>query len=107
MSMMDFAGALGGGAPPAGGAPPDVGDTTQDQGSDQQYSTSLDALDAAVDAVQAFIQLDHDAGDRAVASECLQNLLKLQASNQQDTQQGGMKSLTRAIAAGAGGGPGG
>jgi hypothetical protein len=78
-------------------------DGSGDTGGDQ-FSTSLDALDAAEEALQAFIQLDHDAGDRAVASQCLQNVLKLKASNQSDSQTGGMKSLTRALAGSAGAG---
>jgi hypothetical protein len=102
MSMMDFAGALGGatGGPPDAGAsaPPD--DT---QGGDDQYATSLDALDGAEEALRAFIHLDPDDGDRAIAAQCLQNVLKLKAANQQDTQQGGMKSLQRALAGSVGG----
>ena len=105
--MSGLAGALGGGGgggydpssdPSAGAAPPD--DTAQ--GGDQ-YSTSLDALDGAEQALHAFIQLDSDEGDRAVAAQCLQNILKLKASNQQDQQSGGMKSLQRVL---QGAGPG-
>jgi len=102
MSMMDFAGALGGqGGPP----PPDAGAAPQDDssGGGEQFTDSLDALQAAEDALKAFIHLDSDNADRAVAAQCLQNILKLKAANQQDAQQGGMKSLQRALAGGAGG----
>lgn len=110
MSMLDFAGALGpgAGAPSPlgpGGGPPDAGlaappDDTQ--GGGDQYSTSLDALDGAEEALRAFIHLDPDDSDRAIAAQCLQNVLKLKAANQQDSQQGGMKSLQRALAGTAG-----
>lgn len=96
-SMADFAGALGGGAPPGPppGPPPDGS-----AGGSEQYTNSLDALNAADDALHAFIQLDPDDADRAVAAQCLQQILKLKAANQQDTQQGGMKSLQRALGSG-------
>jgi hypothetical protein len=95
--MADFAGALGGGAPPGPppGPPPDGS-----AGGSEQYTNSLDALNAADDALHAFIQLDPDDADRAVAAQCLQQILKLKAANQQDTQQGGMKSLQRALGSG-------
>jgi len=102
MSMMDFAGALGGGAPPAGGAPAAPPDDTAQGG--EQYETSLDALDGAEEALHAFIRLDPDDADKAVAATCLQNILKLKAANQQDSQSGGMKSLSRALAGQAGAG---
>jgi hypothetical protein len=105
--MQDLASMLGGGGAPPGGPPaPDGGgfgppmgqpapdDTSQGQ---DQYATSLDALDGAEAALHAFIQLDPDEGDKAIAATCLQNVLKLKASNQQDTQSGGMKSLQRAL----------
>jgi hypothetical protein len=60
-------------------------------------------LSAAEDALHAFIRLDPDNADRAVAAQCLQNVLKLKASNQQDSRQGGIKSLQRALAGGGGG----
>jgi len=98
MSMMDFAGALGPGGPggPPGGLPPDLGDTDNEQG-EPTYKTSTDALDAATDALQAFITMDHDHGDRATATAALKLVLTIQAGNQKDTQAGGMKSLTRAL----------
>jgi hypothetical protein len=107
MSMMDFAGALGGGAPPEGGGmPPPEAAAPQDDNAQggEQYETSLDALDGAEEALHAFIKLDPDDSDKAVAAQCLQNILKLKAANQQDSQQGGMKSLTRALAGQAGAG---
>jgi hypothetical protein len=109
MSMMDFAGALGGGAPPDGGGMPAEAAAPPDDNAQggEQYETSLDALDAAEEALHAFIRLDPDDADKAVAAQCLQNILKLKAANQQDSQQGGMKSLTRALAGQAGAGAGG
>jgi hypothetical protein len=115
MSMMDFAGALGGaggaGAPaaaaPPDAAPPDAGPADDSAGGSEQFSSSLDALNAAEDALHAFIQLDPDDGDRAIAAQCLQSVLKLKAANQQDASSGGMKSLKRALAGSAGAGGGG
>lgn len=128
-SMADFAGALGGGGPPpglgpggppvdlgAGGGPPvdlgaAAGPPPPDQGTQvqgTQYQSSLDALDGAEEALHAFIQLDPDEADRAVAAQCLQNVLKLKAGNQKAQQSGDMKGLARALqGAGAGGGDGG
>ncbi len=120
MSMQDFAGALGGqGGPPLGpgaagppldlgaaGPPPDGGTSPDQSTPGGQFSTSVEALAAADDALHAFIQLDPDDADRAQATQALQIVLKLKASNQQDTQQGGMKSLQRALAGAApAGGP--
>jgi len=126
MSMMDFASALGGagggappgappdlgGAPPGldgGGPPPDLGagpdqaappgDTGQ---GGQTYSTSLEALQVAEDALHAFIQMDPDHGDRAIAAQCLQNVLKLQAANQDSSNSGDLSSLKRALGQGPG-----
>jgi hypothetical protein len=100
MSMMDFAGALGadagappGGQPPPGGPPPD--DTA---GGGEQFTNSLDALDAAEEALHAFIQLDPDEPDRAQGAQALQIVLKLKAANQTSAQSGDMKSLQRALA---------
>jgi hypothetical protein len=104
--MMDFAGALGGappGGPPGGPPGPPPGPPDDTQGGQEQYSDSLDALNAADDALHAFIQLDPDNADRAEASKALQIVLRLKATNQQDSQQGGLKSLQRALAGGAGG----
>ena len=106
-SMMDFASALGGAGggpppgPPAGGPPPEAetGETAPDQEA-PQYSTSLEALDAAEEALHAFIQLDPDEADRAVAGGALQTVLKLKASNQTSAQSGDLKSLARALQGG-------
>ena len=108
MSMMDLQSALAG-APPAGpppdmGPPPDTAadlgasDTGADQTSD--YSTSLDALDGAEDALHSFIQLDPDEADRAEATKALQIVIKLKASNQQAAADGSMSSLQRALQGG-------
>src|SRR3954468_11105868 len=100
-SMADFAGAIGGAPPGAGGPPVDLGaggGPPVDMGADAgppppdqedpgaQYETSLDALDGAEEALHAFIQLDPDEADRAVAAQCLQNVLKLKAGNQKAQQ---------------------
>jgi hypothetical protein len=126
-SMADLAGMLGGGggAPPGPGGPPvdlgagagpptDLGAPPPDQGADTgggEFANSLEALDAAEKALHAFIQLDEDEPDRAQASQALQVVLKLKASNQQAQESGGMKGLARALQAGggpaAGGPPGG
>jgi len=113
--MPDLAAALGagggadyGGGPDLGGPPPT--DQTQGQGGGQdQYATSLDALQGAEDALQAFIAMDPDHADRAIAAQCLQNVLKLQASNQDSARSGDLPSLQRALQGGpaATGGPGG
>lgn len=123
MSMMDFASALQGappggppGAPPPGlGAPPpDTGTPPPDTGTPPpgggggQFASSLDALDAAEEALKAFIDLDPDHSDKAVAAQCLQNVLKLKASNQESAQTGSLPGLARALQQpGAAPGPGG
>jgi hypothetical protein len=108
-SMMDLAAALGGGPGAAAGPPPGLAGPPPDAGAGpeepDQFQTSLDALDAAEQALHAFIQLDPDEGDRAIAAQCLQNVIKLKAANQQSNQQGDMKSLARALQAGGAGGP--
>lgn len=124
MSMMDFASALGGagggGAPPglagAGGAPPpDLGAPPPDPGappdqgsSDSQaeggetYASSLEALQVAEHALQGFISMDPDHGDRAVAAQCLQNVIKLQSANQDSSNSGDLSSLLRTLQNGPG-----
>src|SRR5262245_41186374 len=102
MAMPELMGALGGGAPPDAGPPLDAGpppdEAPPDQGPADAYETSLDALDGAEEALHAFIQLDPDEADRAVAATCLQNVLKLKAKNQQEQAGGGgMTSLARAL----------
>ena len=108
MSMMDLQGALGG--PPGGGPPsiavpggPPPGGTPGAAPPDQGAGSSIDFLDDAEEALNQFIQVDPDEVDRAKASKALQIVLDLKAANQTDTQQGGMKSLQRALAAGGGG----
>jgi hypothetical protein len=107
MSMMDLQGAIGG---PPGGAPPSI-DVPPPEGAGpgappEGGGTSIDFLDDAEDALTQFIQVDPDEVDRAKATKALQIVLDLKAANQTDTQQGGMKSLARALGGGApAGGP--
>ena len=118
-SMADLAGALGGAPPGPGGPPVDLGagggppvdlgappPPPDDSGQGDQFSTSVDALDAAEQALHAFIALDEDEPDKALAAQALQTVLKLKASNQAAAQNGDMKGLARALQ-GAGGPPGG
>jgi hypothetical protein len=108
MSMQDFGAALGGapgGAPPGLpadlGAPPDQGAPPDDQsGGGEDFANSLEALNVAEEALQAFIRMDPDHADRAVAAQCLQNVIKLKASNQDSAQAGDLTSLTRALQGG-------
>jgi hypothetical protein len=110
MSMMDLQGALGG--PPGGGPaaidvpPPEEAAPAGAPTAAPAGGTSIDYLDAAEDALKAFIDVDPDEVDRARATKALQIVLDLKAANQTDQQQGGMKSLARALGGGAGpGGP--
>lgn len=113
MSMMDLGSALGAppmqdaGPPPEAGLPPEA--APPEAGGGQEFANSLDALDAAEDALHAFIQLDPDEADRAVAAKCLNEVIKLKAANQTSAQSGDLKSLQRALVGGPGavGGPGG
>ena len=108
MSQMDFMSALqGGGAPPdVGGPPAALGGEDLDTGGmeepeeGQEFSTSLEALDAAEDALHAFIQLDPDEADRAEATKALQVVIKLKASNQDSANAGDLSSLQRALQGG-------
>ena len=102
MSMMELTGALGG---PPGGAPPEIDVPPEGGGEGQGFENSLDALDAAEEALHEFIRLDPDEPDRAEASKALQIVLKLKASNQQSAESGDMKSLRRALSGAAGGPP--
>ena len=95
MSMMDFASALGG--PGGGGAAPPPEAAPEDEPS---FETSLQALEVAEDALRAFIELDPDHSDRALAAKCLENVIKLQAANRDNAQQGGLMSMARAISGG-------
>src|SRR5262245_14737463 len=93
MSLMDV---LGGPPPPGGGeaaGPPPPGGG---EGGDV-YENSMQALDVAEHALQAFMRLDHDAPDRAQAARALQIVAQLKGANQSDAQSGGGKSLVRAI----------
>lgn len=115
MSMMDLLGGggqgppggpppgLGDQGPPAGPPPPDAGGAAppDDQGGGgESFTNSLEALKTAEEALHAFIQLDPDHGDRAVAAQCLQNVIKLIASNQDSANSGDAMSLTRALQGG-------
>jgi hypothetical protein len=99
MGMEDLAAALGGGG---GGGGPDLGTATPEQNADggAQFENSLDALDAAEEALHAFIRIDPDEPDRAEASKALQIVLKLKAANQTSNEAGDMKSLRRALSGG-------
>ena len=102
--MQDFASALGaGGGAPADAGPPDTG--PPDTGGGEDFQSSQEALQVAEEALQAFIRMDPDHADRAIAAQCLQNVLKLQASQQQGAQDGNLASLQRALGAGPGGAP--
>jgi hypothetical protein len=108
-SMGDLASALqgvpGGAQIAAQDASSPLDQNDPDEGKDEkQYTNSLDALDDAEDALEAFIQLDPDEGDRAGAAKALQIVLGLKAANQKSGQAGDLKSLARAL---QGGGPGG
>jgi hypothetical protein len=100
MSAMDFGAALGGAptAAPPGGPAPDA--PPDDGGGGEEFSNSLEALQVAEEALQAFIRLDPDHADRAIAAQCLQNVIKLKASNQESAQSGDLMSLTRALQGG-------
>jgi|SRR5262245_2121214 len=95
MSTMDMASALGGAPPAAGPAGPPPADT-----GGEDFANSLEALQVAQEALQAFIRLDPDHADRAIAAQCLQNVIKLIASNQDSAQAGDLTSLTRALQGG-------
>jgi len=106
MSMMDFASALGGGGgpppgPPGLAGPPGAPPEAPPEGG-EDYETSVEALNVAEEALQAFIRLDPDHGDRVIAAQCLQNVIKLKASNQSNASEGGMASMARALSGGPG-----
>ena len=69
---------------------------------DDVYSNSMQALDVAEHALQAFIRMDHDAMDKAQATKALAIVTGLKGGHQKDAMQGGGKSLVRAL----GGAPG-
>jgi len=97
--MEDLAGALGaGGGPPAGG--PDLGAAPPPEAAETgegDFANSMEALDAAEEALHAFVRLDPDEPDRAEAAKALQIVLKLKAGNQTSNEAGDMKSLRRAL----------
>lgn len=87
-------GALGGGGPggpPPGGPPPDLGGgpsgSPDDTSTQAQYSDPVDALTDAETALHAYIQMEQDDTDRAVAAQCLQNIIKLKAKDSMDMQK--------------------
>lgn len=105
MAMDALASALGGGAgagAPGAGAPPDAGapEPAPEGGGAGEFTNSLEALDAAEEALHAFIQLDPDEPDRAAAAQALQVVLKLKAGNQTSVASGDMKSLARSLQGG-------
>lgn len=104
MSLMDVLGPGGPpGAPPGAdagpppGLPPDAGAEPPPEGGDGTYENSLQALDVAEHALKAFMELDHDAPDRAQAAKALTIIAGLKGANQADAQKGGGKSLVRAL----------
>jgi hypothetical protein len=114
MSMLDFQSALAGGGPPppdmGGGPPPDMGmgapppdvgaPPPPPEAGGGEYGTSLEALDAAEDALHSFIQIDPDEADRAEATKALQIVIKLKASNQDSATSGDLSGLQRALQGG-------
>lgn len=100
MTTMDFGAALGGPPPagPAPGGPPEA--APPEEGGGEDFANSLEALSVAEEALQAFIRLDPDHADRAIAAQCLQNVIKLKAANQESAQSGDLTSLTRALQGG-------
>lgn len=99
-SMME---ALGG-APPglAPGGPPGLAEAPPPDEGGEDFENSLEALNVAEEALQAFIRLDPDHADRVIAAQCLQNVIKLKASNQDGASQGSMSSMARALSGGPG-----
>lgn len=91
-AMSGLLGALGGGgAPPPdpsgglGGGPSGSPDDTSTGG--EQYNDPVEALDAADQALHAYIQMEPDDSDRAVAAQCLQQIIKLKAKDSMDLQK--------------------
>jgi hypothetical protein len=102
MSMMEALGGGGGGyGPPPGPMPgTEAGPPSEDAGGGEDFENSLEALTVAEEALQAFIRLDPDHADRAIAAQCLQNVIKLKAANQSGASEGSMSSMARALAGG-------
>ena len=82
-----------------GPVPPEPDDT--DEGPND--TPSMDALDAAEEALHAFIQLDPDHADRAEATKAMQIVIKLKGNQQASAQAGDLSSLQRALGQGPGG----
>src|SRR5215475_15325772 len=61
------------------------------------YQNSMQALEVAQHGLQAFMQMDHDAQDRATASRALTIISGLIGGHAADAQRGGGKSLIRAL----------
>jgi hypothetical protein len=94
---------MGAGGPPPGieGPPgPDTGGPPPPDEGGEDFANSLEALQVAQEALQAFIRLDPDHADRAVAAQCLQNVIKLIQSNKESADGGDLMSLTRALQGG-------
>jgi hypothetical protein len=47
-----------------------------------------------------YVQIEPDEVDRAAGAKILQQIVALKAKDQQDREQGGMKSLQRALSGG-------
>jgi hypothetical protein len=104
--MMDLASAIQGGGDPPGGPPdagPGPGDAegpaeTQAEGPQGElFEHSMEALDVAEEALHAFIRMDPDAQDKAIAGRALQIVLGLKGSHQKSVASGDAKSLSRAL----------
>jgi hypothetical protein len=106
--MMDLASALqggGGGGPgdpgagPGGPPPDDGGGAPPDDNAQggEMFDNSMEALDVAEEALHAFIRMDPDDSDRAIAGRALQIVLGLKGSNQKSVASGDAKSLSRAL----------
>ena len=84
--------------PPPGAPPGGLPDPDDVPGHpDDVYDTSMQALDVAEHALQAFIRLDHDAMDKAQAAKALAIVTGLKGGHQKDAMAGGGKSLVRAL----------
>ena len=95
-------GGIGPAGPPRPPGPPGLDAPDVPGHPDDVYDTSMQALDVAEHALQAFIRMDHDAMDKAQASKALAIITGLKGGHQKDAMQGGGKSLIRAL----GGAPG-
>jgi hypothetical protein len=96
---MDLQSALGGAVPPPDPGAPLPGQ--EEAPPEAEGGSSLDLLQTAEDALHEFVAVDPDDADKAKASQALKIILDLKAANTQDAREGGMKSLSRALAGGA------